>query len=335
MSDDGYLSEPALFINDADVAAVANWPEAVDALRAAYSVEQREGSTPERAVANTSGGWMRVMPSAPTGARLAGHKTISAAFRNGQVSYLVALFDQNTSSLVALMDGNRLTGIRTAATAAVALTALAPQRPVSVAIIGSGFEARAQLRAAATVCSFSEGWVFSPTQKNREGFAHEMSQELGFALSATSTAHEAVSTADVILCAARSFDESPTVMRDWVAPHATIISVGSTTKAQRELDHNLIAAATFIVADSPEEVLYDSGDMVVAREAGIDVDSKTVSLADLVTGKVSAPGDERLSIYKSTGSGFQDIVLAERIYDLVRAQGLGQQMTDGILTIRK
>jgi ornithine cyclodeaminase/alanine dehydrogenase-like protein (mu-crystallin family) len=91
--------------------------------------------------------------------------------KNGLASYLITLFDQHDSRLAALIDGNRITGIRTAATAAAALTALLPDRPLTVAVVGSGFEARAQLRAVSRIASIASARVWSPTQTNRERFA--------------------------------------------------------------------------------------------------------------------------------------------------------------------
>ena len=147
MTDDGFLAEPpTLFLTDADVAALADWDDAIAALREAYTRPDDPTATPERAVAVTATGWQRVMASAPSGARFAGSKTIAASLRNGLASYLITLFDQHDSRLAALVDGNRITGLRTAATAAAALGALVPERTLTAAVVGSGFEARAQRR---------------------------------------------------------------------------------------------------------------------------------------------------------------------------------------------
>ena len=335
MTDDGFLAEPAtLFLTDADVGALADWDSAIAALRTAYARPADPKATPERAVAVTATGWQRVMPSAPPGARFAGSKTIAASMKNGLASYLITLFDQHDSRLAALIDGNRITGIRTAATAAAALTALLPDRPLTVAVVGSGFEARAQLRAVSRIASIASARVWSPTQTNRERFAAELSVELGIPVSAAADARAAVEGADLVLCAARSRDETPTVYAEWVAPDATVVSVGSTTASQRELDPALIGRASLIVADALEEVLHDSGDMIGARDEGIDVDAATVSLHDLLGGGASRP-ERGIAIYKSTGSGFQDIVLAELLYDRAVAQGFGTPLPVGILTIRK
>jgi ornithine cyclodeaminase/alanine dehydrogenase len=158
--------------------------------------------------------------------------------------------------------------------------------------------------------------------------------ELGIPVSAAADARAAVEGADLVLCAARSRDETPTVYAEWVAPDATVVSVGSTTASQRELDPALIGRASLIVADALEEVLHDSGDMIGARDEGIDVDAATVSLHDLLGGGASRP-ERGIAIYKSTGSGFQDIVLAELLYDRAVAQGFGTPLPVGILTIRK
>jgi len=335
VTDEGFRTAPAtLFLTDEDVAALADWDDAIAALRAAYARPEDPRATPERAVAVTATGWQRVMPSAPPSARFAGSKTIAASLRNGLASYLITLFDQEDSRLAALIDGNRITGIRTAATAAAALSALLPDRALTAAVVGSGFEARAQLRAAARVARIERVRVTSPTPANRERFAGELSAELGIPVTAVASAEDAVVGADLVLCAARSRDESPTVRADWVAADATIVSVGSTTPSQRELDPALIGRAGIVVADTLAEVLHDSGDMIAAREAGLDPDAVTVSLHDLLGGRAARPA-QGIAIYKSTGSGFQDIVLAEHLYERAVATGRGTPLPVGILTIRK
>jgi ornithine cyclodeaminase/alanine dehydrogenase len=335
MTDDGSVAgPPTLFLTDSDVAELADWDGAISALREAYTRPEDERATPERAVAVTATGWHRVMPSAPPGSRYAGSKTISASLSNGVASYLVTLFDQHDARLAALIDGNRITGIRTAATAAAALSALLPARALTAAVVGSGFEARAQLRAAARVARLDRVHVTSPTPANRDRFVAELSAELGIPVVAEADARTAVAGADLVLCAARSRDETPTVYADWVADDATIVSVGSTTRSQYELDPALIGRAAIVVADARAEVLYDSGDMIAARAAGIDPDAVTVSLHELLGGGIVRP-EHGIAIYKSTGSGFQDIVLAEQLYLRAIERGLGTPLPVGILTVRK
>ena len=323
-----------LFLTDADVEKLAHWPTAITAIRAAYADSMEGQPTPGRIFAQTAHEWIRIMPSIPASGHLFGSKSIAGSFHDGlAVSYLISLFDKATAELVALVDGNRVTGLRTGATTAVGAALIAPRRPLNVGVIGSGFEARSHLIALSHELTLSEIRIFSPTQGNRERLAADV-RATGLNARAVDSAHEAVAGADLILCAARSRDESPTLRSEWVGQNAAIISIGSTTPAQRELPVELIRRAVLIVADSLEEVIHGSGDMIAARESGLDIASVTVSLDAALGAKESLPS-EGIRIYKSTGSGLQDVVVAEALYESARSAGVGTQLPVGIVTTRK
>ena len=325
MSTNGELPKNLpLFLTDADVASLSDFSGAIEAIRTAYKAPDDEAGTPGRIFAQTQREWLRIMPSVPPSGQLFGAKSIAGSFADGlRVSYLISLFDKDTADLVALVDGNRVTGLRTAATTAVGTSAIVPQRPLRVGVIGSGFEARSHLTAFSHVLEFAEIRVFSPTPANREAFAAEP------------TAREAADGADLILCAARSRDESPTLQADWVSENAAVVSIGSTTAAQRELPAELIARASVVVVDSRDEVVNDSGDMIAARAHGVDVDSIVVTLNDALSGETAIDTQNGIRIYKSTGSGLQDIVVAEMLVDRARSEGIGTVLPVGIVTNRK
>ncbi|WCD93310.1 MULTISPECIES: ornithine cyclodeaminase family protein [unclassified Microbacterium] len=336
MSTDSTPGKLPLFLTDADVEALADLPSAIDAIRAAYSAPVDDARNPGRIFADSGREWMRVMPSVPASGRLFGAKSINGSFADGlRVSYLISLFDRDTADLVALVDGNRVTGLRTAATTAVGAAALVPDRPLTVGVIGSGFEAQSHTAALALVARFASVRVFSPTRANREAFAERFSAELGVPVTAVDSAEQAARDADLVLCAARSRDESPTVQADWIGPNTTVISIGSTTPAQRELPADLIARATLVVADGVDEVVHGSGDMRAAAAAGIDVESITASLNDVLRGDREVDVERGIRIYKSTGSGLQDVVVAETLVDLARERGVGTELPVGIVTTRK
>lgn len=337
MSTDATLpSRLPLFLTDADVGALADLPSAIEAIRAAYSTPVDDQRNPGRIFADSGREWMRVMPSVPTSGRLFGAKSINGSFADGlRVSYLISLFDKETADLVALVDGNRVTGLRTAATTAVGAAALVPRRPLRLGVIGSGFEAQSHTSALALVAEIASVSVYSPTPKNREAFAVRFSAELGIPATPVDSAEAAVAGADLILCAARSRDESPTVQAEWFGPDSTVISIGSTTPGQRELPVELIARAALVVADGFDEVVHGSGDMIAARDAGVDVESLTASLNDVLVGDRAVDRDRGIRMYKSTGSGLQDIVVAESLVDRARQLGVGTELPVGIVTTRK
>jgi alanine dehydrogenase len=325
-----------LFLSDDDVAALLDWSAAVKALREAYAADIPAHSVPPRGMARGDGVWLRSMTAvSPRGGHL-GAKLIAASPKTRWVSYLVALFNDQSMALEALIDGNRITGIRTAATSAMAAEALAAPRPLQVAVLGSGFEARNHLRALSAVCPVAGARVYSPTLGNRQRFAHDLSAELGVAVTAASSAQQAVTGAEVVACAARSHDESPVLHAHWLGPAATVVSVGSTLPEQRELDIEVLRRAERIVADVPEEAVHDTGDLIAASAAGIDVSAKVAPLSDLIGGVASIRQDpEAIVIYKSVGSALQDIVVAEQILASARRRGFGTPSPHTIMPIAK
>jgi alanine dehydrogenase len=337
MSESGKGAQtPTLFLTDSDVEHLSSWEGAVHAIRVAYEGEMSDRRNPGRIFASSDREWIRIMPSVPSSGMYFGYKSITGVAADGmRVAYLISLFSKETGDLVALLDGNRVTGLRTAATTAVGAEKMTPTSPVTLGIIGSGFEARSHALALSRVLNLAGAKVYSPTEQNRLRFASDISNELGIPVVATESAESAVLDADLILCAARSADETPTIQAEWVGPHATVISIGSTTPAQRELPAELLARAHVIVADTLEEVLHGSGDLIDARKQGIDVDSKTVALSEVVSGRHAVDVESGIRIYKSTGSGIQDIVVAEMLVNRAKAMGIGTELGVGIVTTRK
>jgi alanine dehydrogenase len=325
---------PTLFLSDDDVVGLSDWRAAFEALRAAYQAPIAPAMVPPRSMARGDRIWLRGLSAVSPSGRHMGCKLIAASIQSRCASYLVSLFDQKTAALTALIDGNRITGLRTAATAAVAVDAAAPQRPLRVAVIGSGFEARGLLAALLSVRALASARVFSPTPASREKFAAAFRSEHGLDIAPSASAAEAVAGADVVLCAARSRDESPVLLGQWLAPGMTVVSIGSTLPEQREVDEEVVARATWVVADMPEEVAHDTGDMIAATRAGVTFNDRLISLDALVSGQVARRPDD-IVLYKSVGSALQDVITAEMLLDRARAQGVGTAMPRSILPVAK
>src|SRR5215472_121879 len=204
-----------LLLSDADVRAVLDWRPAVDALRAAYAVAADAARYPGRSIARGDGTWLRVLPGVPGDGGLLGAKIIAAAPRAGRVSYLIALFDQATTQLVALIDGNTVTGYRTAATSALAADLLAVPGPLTVGVLGSGFEASKHLRAIAAIRDITSARVYSPREVSRERFARDLA-DLAVPVEPVASPAVAVGGAALVICAARSHDESPILLGRWL-----------------------------------------------------------------------------------------------------------------------
>jgi alanine dehydrogenase len=303
-----------VFVSSEAAAAVFSWREAIDALAATYAEPAKPSSAPPRAIGSDDGAWLRALPALPARRRYFGAKLMGMAPTAPQpgVQYVVVLYDRATSRIAAFVDGHRVTAYRTAATSAVALDRLAPDEPIRLAVLGSGLEASMHVRAFATVRRLARLTVFSPTPQRREAFAAAVATDLAVPAEATDDPEAAVDGADVVLAAARSHGEVPILHGDWLGPEATVVSIGSTVPAQREIDVTVVAACDPIVCDDVDEVLEQTGDMLAAARAGIAAREKAFSLHQLLAGELDARlAAARRPMFKSVGDGLQDVVVAE------------------------
>ena len=329
-----HAHHPTLFINDDHVAELATWSNAIEALSHAYSQPISTAMVPPRTMARGEGFWLRSLCAVSPSKEYMGCKLIAASPKNKKASYLISLFDQDTMRLAALIDGNRITDIRTAASSAVAVNALANTQQFEVAILGSSALARSHLHALYATGRIAKVRVFSPTQQNREKFAQQFQAQYGLDITAVDSAQEAVQGSQVVICASRSRDGGAVFEAQWLAPGMTVVSVSSTLPEQRELDVETMQRANLIVADMPEEVIHETGDALVAAQSGCDVAAKTVSLSDVMSGKIQARQHaDDIVIYKSVGSALQDIVTAEMLLRQAKQSALYQEMADSIVTI--
>lgn len=313
------------FVSAEAARAVFSWKDAVAALQDAYARPFGPGACPPRTVSATEGAWLRTLPSNPPGSRYFGAKLMAASMNvpDGAVEYVIVLFDRAKSRIAGFLDANLITGFRTAATSAAALDRLAPRRPVRLAVIGSGLEATMHVRAFAAVRELSEIVVFSTTPARREAFASAAQADLDVPARAVADPREAVANADIVLTAARSHDETPILFADWLPTHAVVVSIGSTIPQQREIDVSVVERADLIVCDMLEEVLHETGDMLAAAKAGIDVAGRAFSLNDLMSGAIAdRVAAAQRPMFKSVGGGVQDVIVGGLIFGKAVEAGL-------------
>lgn len=308
-----------MFVSGSAVRATLDWSACVEALAVAYGPGIEDSVLPPRAVASTpAGNWMRVLPALPGVGDHFGLKVMGG--RRGSTPaahYLIVLFDKARGEIVAFVDAKAVTGIRTAATSALAARRLAPGGPLRLGVLGSGLEARMHARALVSTLDIAEVTVFSTTPARRQAFAEELTAELGVPVRAADSNTAAVRDAELVVAAARSHDERPIVSAADLTNCRTLISVGSTVPSQREIDTDVISLADLIVCDVVDEATTEAGDFLAATAAGIEF--KAHSLADLVSGLCAPAG---FSLFKSVGSGLQDIAVASVALRQARDAGL-------------
>ncbi|WP_397584973.1 ornithine cyclodeaminase family protein [Sphingorhabdus sp.] len=312
-----------LLITHEEVRQAVSMADAIDAMEAAF-LEEGEGHCilPQRINMPVNNGWLRVGPVAMEKSGWMGFKAMNLT-KGWGVRYQVHLYRIETGELLAIIDAQHLTTLRTGATSAVATLLLARPGKAVTALLGSGPEARAQLHAMQAIGFVSEARVFSPTAVNREQLARDFADEYGMVIRPVASAMEACDGASLILAAVKSTE--PVIDGAWLQPGAHVNSVGTARRDQRELDIETFRRASRIVVDTREGVFGEAGDAVAAADV---VSPASVSeLHELVAGKsAKRMADDEITLFKSVGTGIQDIALAAAIYQRALDQGLGTDL---------
>lgn len=251
----------------------------------------------------------------------------------------IVLLDPETGALQALLDGRYITEARTAAVSAVSSRLLARKTAKSLAIIGSGVQARSHLEALSRVHTLRQVTVWSPNKLRRDAFVEEAKTATGSdpnlhgestnrgqtpTVSAVDHAGEAVVGADVIVLVTSS--PTPVIEDGWVKPGAHVISVGACRPTQREMDPALVARARLFV-DSRTAALVESGDVVLGIQEGrFAADHIVAEIGELAAGAIGRRSDTEVTIFKSLGLAVEDVTAAQLAYLRAVERGIGQEL---------
>lgn len=238
----------------------------------------------------------------------------------------IVLLDPETGALQALMDGRYITEARTAAVSAVSARHLARPGASTLAILGTGVQARSHLEAFLAVRELRDVRVWSPKQASRERFIEETTREVRVPLRAATSAREAVAGADLIVLATSS--ASPVIEHDWVSAGAHVVSIGAPRPHQREMAPDLVAGARLFV-DSRAGALSESGDVVLGiREGRFGEDHIAGELGEVVLGRVEGrQSDQQVTVFKSLGMAVEDVAAADLAYRRARDRGVGSEQS--------
>lgn len=314
-----------LLLSHEDVCAAASMEDAIAAMEEAFR-QQGEGQVlqPQRTNIRVAGGFLRVGPAVLQGSGWMGFKAMNLSPEVG-VRYVVMLYRVADGQLVAMMDAQHLTTLRTGATSALATRYLARPEPTDVAVIGSGVEAWAQFEAMHALGLVRSARVYSRTPANRERFARDAGRAFEVPVVACEGAQQAIEGCGIILAAVKS---SETVLYgDWLAEGVHVNSIGTARPDQREIDPVTFQRSNLVVVDTREGVFAEAGDAIAARE--VIAPEQVNELADLVVGR--APGRtsrSQITLFKSVGTAIQDIGLAARVYQQAQEKGLGRDLGD-------
>jgi alanine dehydrogenase len=227
----------------------------------------------------------------------------------------VFLFDPETGRVKAMVGGNYLTALRTAAASAVSIRHLARKDAKVLGMIGAGHQAKFQLRAAAETHGFEKviGWNLHPEML--PGLA-EVAGDVGLPFEAVDL--PGMAEADVIITITSSF--APTLLAENVSPGTHLACMGTDTKGKQEVEAALLGRATVFCDEVAQSVSIGEAQHAVAD--GLLSEGDVTQLGAVINGTHGGRrSDEEITLFDGTGVGLQDLAVADAIVKTAVAQG--------------
>ncbi|GJD36620.1 ornithine cyclodeaminase family protein [Methylobacterium aerolatum] len=307
------------FYDATAVRAALDLPRLIEALRRAFAASDiaapvrsaHEVGTPE------TPGRLLAMPAWRPG-DVVGVKLVHVFPRNaerglGAVQGVYLLFDGRTGVPRAMIDGDALTNLRTAAASALASTFLSRPDSAVLALVGTGHLIPALAHAHGTVRPIRRVLVWGRTAAKAATLAARLRGE-GLPAEAAEDLGAAVAAADIVSCATTS--TAPLVLGRHVRAGTHVDLVGAFTPAMREGDDALVATAR-VFADTRAGALREAGDLIQAIASGAwSADRLAGDLHDLCAGAVAGRRDAaEITLFKSVGAALEDLVAASLVVE--------------------
>lgn len=237
--------------------------------------------------------------------------------RRGMINHqsTIFLFDPDTGMIAAMVGGNLLTALRTAAASSVSIKHLARKDARVIGMVGAGHQARFQLRAALKHGTYEKviGWNRHPDML--PGLA-EVATEAGLPFEAVALTR--MREADVIITITSSFQ--PILLADHISPGTHIACMGTDTKGKQELDPAILVKARVFTDEIAQSVSIGEAQHAVA--AGLIGQADITQLGAVING--THPGRtaaDQITLFDGTGVGLQDLAVAAAVVELATAAG--------------
>jgi alanine dehydrogenase len=228
----------------------------------------------------------------------------------------VFLFDPDTGMVKAMVGGNLLTALRTAAASSVSIKHLARSDAKVLGMIGAGHQATFQLRAALEQRDFEIviGWNYHPEMLPN---IEKVATEAGVPFEAVEL--PGMSEADVIISITSAF--APSLMADHVSPGTHVACMGTDTKGKQEVEAALLAKASVFTDEVAQSISIGEAQHAVAE--GLIKESDVAQIGAVING--TNPGrtaDDQVTLFDGTGVGLQDLAVAASVVDLAIEKGI-------------
>jgi ornithine cyclodeaminase/alanine dehydrogenase-like protein (mu-crystallin family) len=210
------------------------------------------------------------------------------------------------------MDGSLLTGLRTGACGAVSVKALARKNARKITSIGTGNQARMQIRAIREVMKIEEihAWDHHPETLAR--YKADIESEFDIPVIMANSKQEAVAQADVLITTTRG--KGSLVEAGWVKPGTHIVAIGSDAPGKQEFEPEVLRGAKVVVDSIAQCVEKGETQHPIAKGIMTPKDIHAEIGEILLGRKPGRESDDEITIFDSTGMAIQDNTTAAKIY---------------------
>ncbi len=216
----------------------------------------------------------------------------------------VLLWDARNCALLCIMEGGYITGYRTGAAGAISVKYLARKDAHIVSSIGTGNQARNQIRAISQVMDIKEIHAFDNYKPSLESFKKDIETELNIPVILEETKQAAVEKADVLVTTTRG--KGSVVEASWVKKGTHIVAK--------------------VVNDSISQCISRGETQHPIEKGIITKDDIYAEIGEIALGeKAGRTNDEEITIFDSTGMAIQDNMQAYKLYTAALEKGLGTE----------
>ena len=250
------------------------------------------------------------------------------ARKNGTNQGIIPLFDSATGALLAIVDAEHITVVRTAAASAAATRILAREDSCCLGLLGAGRIGQMHIRAIAQVRPIRRVFVWNRTPDKGRTCCQWAEEELRLEAVLCQTPRQAVEQTD-ILCTVTQAKE-PLVEGSWVKEGAHINAVGACAPTAREVDSRTVCRSA-IYLDQRQAALRDGGDLVIPLEKGeLSLGNIRGEVGEVLLGTAAGrQSREEITFFESVGIAVQDLSAAHLLYQLALEKGRGTMVELG------
>ncbi len=228
----------------------------------------------------------------------------------------VFLFDPDTGQLKALVGGNYLTALRTAAASAVSIAHLARSDARVLGMVGGGHQASFQLRAALEQREFEKVVAWNRHAEGLTALA-QVADELGLPFAALER-EQLCAEADVIITITSAHE--PLLMQRWIKPGTHLACMGTDTRGKQEIDAELVASSNLFTDEIEQSISI--GEAQHAIDSGLIEKDSITAIGEVIIGNhAGRASEDEVTLFDGTGVGLQDLAAAAAVARLATEQG--------------